>query len=233
MTTTHNPTSVATANAEINKYLGGGIPLGSLALIEGESGTGKSVLCHHLAHGALLSDLAVAYYTTEYTAESLLAQMASCGLEVSDFFLVGRFRVYPLHIPSKETRSDAILARFSSHIDTLPEAFKITMVDSLTNIVASCGQASVANFLSACRAQCDEGMTIFLVVHSHALDEELLVNLRSFCDAHFTLRREQDGHRTVHVLEARKVRNSELGTGRVVTFEVQSRTGIKINSTFK
>ena len=35
---------VSTGNSEIDKKLGGGIPLGSMTLIEGESDSGKSVL---------------------------------------------------------------------------------------------------------------------------------------------------------------------------------------------
>ncbi len=35
---------ISTGNAEIDTKLGGGIPVGSLALVEGQSASGKSVL---------------------------------------------------------------------------------------------------------------------------------------------------------------------------------------------
>ncbi|MFC1983137.1 hypothetical protein ACFLV5_05095 [Chloroflexota bacterium] len=47
--------SVLTGVKEIADVLGGGIKTGSLAIIEGESKSGKSVLTQHLARDALNS----------------------------------------------------------------------------------------------------------------------------------------------------------------------------------
>ena len=57
--------SISTGNGEVDKKLGGGIPIGSLSLIEGQSDAGKSVLSQHLTFGSLSSEIRVAYYTTE------------------------------------------------------------------------------------------------------------------------------------------------------------------------
>ncbi len=53
---------ISTGNKEIDKKLGGGIPLGSLVLMEGQSDAGKSVVCQHFTYGALISNLNTAYY---------------------------------------------------------------------------------------------------------------------------------------------------------------------------
>ena len=39
---------ISTGNQEIDKKLGGGIPVGSMVLVEGESDSGKSVLTQQL-----------------------------------------------------------------------------------------------------------------------------------------------------------------------------------------
>jgi len=39
---------LSTGHPEIDKKLGGGIPMGSLILVEGESDAGKSVLCQQI-----------------------------------------------------------------------------------------------------------------------------------------------------------------------------------------
>ena len=93
--------AISSGNGEIDKKMGGGIPVGSLSLIEGQSDAGKSVLSQHLAYGALLSEVAVAYYTTENTVKSLISQMGSLNLGVIDHFLVDRLRVYPLQIAAR------------------------------------------------------------------------------------------------------------------------------------
>ena len=45
--------TIVTGVSEVDDKLGGGIPLGSLCLIEGHSDAGKSVLCQHLTSGTL------------------------------------------------------------------------------------------------------------------------------------------------------------------------------------
>ena len=44
---------IITGVREIDEKLGGGIPVGSLGLIEGQPDSGKSVLSQHLTYGAL------------------------------------------------------------------------------------------------------------------------------------------------------------------------------------
>ena len=109
-------TTISTGNGEIDKKLGGGIPIGSLSLIEGQSDAGKSVLSQHLAYGSLLSEVGVAYYTTENTVKSLISQMGSLSLEITDHFLVDRLRIYPMQVSSKDVNPEAVFAALSHHI---------------------------------------------------------------------------------------------------------------------
>ena len=69
--------SIGIQNDMLDRKLGGGIPVGSLALIEGDSSAGKSVLCQHLIYGALLNGKEVAYFSYEETSRSLVTQMGS------------------------------------------------------------------------------------------------------------------------------------------------------------
>ena len=205
--------TISTGNTEVDKKLGGGIPIGSLTLIEGQSDAGKSVLAQHLAYGALRSDVSVAYYTSENTVRSLLTQMTSLNLEVTDQFLVDRLRIYPLQISSKNMNPEAIFARLSKHIESLPQTFTVILVDSVTNIVTHSQELNIIDFFIACKELCDEGRSAFMVVHSYAFDEGMLIRVRSLCDAHLKLRLEEVGDRLVKVLEASKVRNAERTTG--------------------
>lgn len=81
------PTLVSTGNPEVDKKIGGGLPAGSLTLVEGQSDAGKSVLSQQLISGSLESGMRVAAYTTENTTASLLRQMKSLSLEVLDLSL--------------------------------------------------------------------------------------------------------------------------------------------------
>ena len=89
-------TVISTGNPEIDKRLGGGVPLGSMTLVEGESDSGKSVLVQQMIWGSLYNGFEVVLYTTENTVKSFVRQMSSLSLDVSDFMLLRKLRVYPI-----------------------------------------------------------------------------------------------------------------------------------------
>ncbi|MBK9613764.1 hypothetical protein [Candidatus Amarobacter glycogenicus] len=51
----------------------------------------------------------------------------------------------------------------------------------------------VLGFFEECKRLCARGSSIILILHSHALNSELLVRIRSLCDAHLQLRTEEVG----------------------------------------
>jgi len=221
--------SIVTGLREVDEKLGGGIPVGSLGLIEGHSDAGKSVLCQHLAYGALqVSDLSVAYYTTENTVKSLVSQMDSLNLCTLDHFLMDRMRIYPLSLRGDDDDTQSRFQALLKHFDKLPGYFKLVIVDSITLLVAHSDQVANVDFFSACKNLCDQGRTIILVAHSYAFDEEVLSRTRSLCDAHFRIRLETMGDRLVKILEVLKVRGAERATGDVVTFEVEPKVGMRV-----
>jgi flagellar protein FlaH len=220
---------IKTGLREVDEKIGGGIPVGSLGLIEGHSDAGKSVLSQHLTYGALTaSDLAVAYYTTENTVKSLVNQMDSLNLCTLDHFLMDRLRIVPLSIRGDEDNTEGRFRVLINDFDKLPGYFKLIIVDSITVLVAHSDQTANVDFFSACKNLCDQGRTILLVAHSYAFDEEVLSRSRSLCDAHFRIRLEQMGDRLVKIMEVLKVRGADRPTGDIVTFEVEPKVGMRI-----
>ena len=220
---------VSTGSSEIDKKLGGGIPVGSLVLLEGQSDAGKSVVSQHFTHGSLTSRMSTAYYTTENTVKSLMAQMSSLNLDVVDYFLCDRLRVYPLEISSTKEGDNAWAFRaLLDHFDSLPIRFNLTIVDSLTGLVAHSDDRSIIDFFASCKQLCDRGRTIIAVVHSYAFDDRMLIRIRSLCDAHLVLKVEQVGERLIKIMEVAKVRNADQSTGNIISFDVEPGMGMKI-----
>lgn len=225
---TRNTKAMITGSQELDRKLGGGIPLGSLSLVEGVSDAGKSVLTQHLAYGCLSSGIKVAYYTTEDTVRSLVGQMGSLGMDVTDYFLVDRLRIYAIGSVAEAPEPEAVARALLKHVERLPEEFSCVMVDSVTNLIVHSSDTHVVEFFSGCKQLCDNGRTILLVAHSHAFSEMLLIRIRSLCDAHLRLRLEEVGERLVKVLEVAKVRSAEKSTGNIVTFDVEPGLGIQV-----
>lgn len=221
---------ISTGVPDVDEKLGGGIPSGSLCLIEGHSDAGKSVLCQHLAYGTLsCGQVGVAYYTTENSIRSLVSQMDSLSLCTLDYFLADHFRIYPLNFNSrlmKEANSRFNL--LAHHFSRLPQHYRLVIVDSITLLVSHSNPVSIIDFFSECKNLCDKDRTIILVAHSYAFDEDMLSRTRSLCDARFRLRLEQVGDRMVKLLEVLKVRGADRPTGDVVSFDIEPRVGIRI-----
>jgi archaeal flagellar protein FlaH len=221
---------ILTGVREVDEKLGGGIPMGSLGLIEGQPDSGKSVLCQHLAYGALsCSGVSVAYYTTENSVKSLITQMDSLSLNTIDFFLTDRFRIYPLNMPNSYFKDSKKRFNFlAEHLNTLPKSFQLIVVDSITMLVSHSNPISIIDFFWTCKRVCDSGRSILLVAHSYAFDEQILSRVRSICDTHLNLKLEQMGDRMVKIMEVLKVRGADRPTGEVVSFDIEPKTGMNI-----
>ncbi len=221
-------TPIKVGNLRLDEKLGGGIPHGSLTLIEGTSSAGKSVLCQHLMFGALQDGHQVACFTSEDSAQSLITQMGSIGLNVSRNVRTGSLRVVPLHEPKPDEDCGALLSTLAEEMERLPRQTKLIAVDSITNLASVSHESAVSGFFSRCKRLCGSGRTILLVVHSFAIDERMLVRLGSLCDGHLRLSVENIGDRQVRVMEVSKIRNASQATGNIVSFEVEPGFGMKI-----
>ncbi len=216
---------ISTGNQQIDKRLGGGIPCGSLTLVEGQSDAGKSVLSQQLTWGSLRDHHKVVTFSTENTVKSLVTQMQSLGLDILDYLIIGWIKVYHLQ-PSK--------AELASCFETLITAmeringYELFIIDSLTPIVAYVSLEESLSYFERCKRLCDRGKTIINIAHSFAFNDEILIRIRSMCDAHLRLTIEEVGDKLLKSLEVAKVRGADKGTGNIISFDVEPGIGMKI-----
>ena len=222
--------TIITNVTEVDERLGGGIPLGSLCLIEGHSDAGKSVLCQHLTHGTLTNgEISVAYYTTENNVRSLISQMESLNMNVLDHFLADHLRIFPLTFHNAAMQGGAKpFYVLTHHFTHLPQEYKLIIVDSITLLVAHSNPVAIIDFFSRCKSICDQGKTVVVVAHSYAFEEDMLSRTRSLCDARLKLRLEQVGDSMIKLMEVLKVRGAERPTGDVVSFNIEPKMGMRI-----
>ena len=218
---------ISTGHAEIDKKLGGGVPIGSLILIEGQSDAGKSVLCQQMIWGSLNNRFRVLLFTTENTVKSLVPQMDSLGLGILDYLLLGWFKIYTMK-PSqiKASAGDT----FESILETIEKwgDYHFLIVDSLTPMVSQARGEETLAYFERCKTLCDKGRTIINVTHTYAFEQDFLIRIRSVCDAHFKLLIEKVGDKLVKTLEVAKIRGAAQSTGNILTFDVEPEVGMKI-----
>jgi flagellar protein FlaH len=155
-----NHSIISSGNPELDSKMGGGIPVGSLMLIEGGSGSGKSVLSQQLIFGSLKDGFRVALFTTENTVKSLISQMQSIDLDVLDFLLLGRFKAYPIELAYLGERAPGELLQA---IRTAHER-DIVVVDSLTPAVTHAADGTqILRFFEGCKRLCASGKTVIIM----------------------------------------------------------------------
>ena len=214
-------------NMEMDKKMGGGIPTGSLVIIEGGNDTGKSVIAQQIMWGALQQGFIFANYTTENTIKSLLKQTGSLSLDVSDYFVLGALRIYPIQVGGSDFREDFPYLDYIV-ADIKAKQVEVILLDSLTVFVTSTSERDILNFFTKCKDVCDSGMTIMLTAHTFAFGEELLTRVRSICDAHLSLKKEEVGDKLVKTMEVAKIRGALKKTGNVIAFDVEPQFGVRI-----
>jgi flagellar protein FlaH len=215
---------ISTGNGELDSKMGGGIPLGSLTLIEGDSGAGKSVLSQQMMHGCLTDGYQLTLFTSENTVKSLVKQMRSLNLEIVDHLLLSRLRIYPIETARLGADAPSTLIRAMKR-----EASRdLVFIDSITSSIPQSTDKQVLGFFEESKRLSSDGTTVIIVVHSHGLTRELLTRIRSLCDAHLQMHTEEMGNKLVKTLEVTKVRGAEQHTGNIISFEVEPGWGMRV-----
>ena len=219
--------TLSTGNAEIDNKMGGGIPSGSLTLIEGQSDSGKSVVVQQMMWGSLMDGATVTLYTSENTVKSFIRQMASLSLDILDFLLLRRLKVLEVSTQRSGMDSKQIFEMLldSMRADRISD---LVVVDSLTTFVTHTSSDDTLAYFEECREICSDGRTVINVAISYAFDNAALARLRSMCDAHLITRVEEVGDQLVKILEVAKIRGASKTTGNIITFDVEPNMGMRI-----
>lgn len=226
-TTTNDKTVISSGNMELDSKMGGGLPVGSLVLIEGSSGSGKSVLSQTIMHGALQDGFRVSLFTSENTVKSLVSQMESIDLDILDYLLLGKFKAFPMELSHLGDRATAevIQAMKREH----ERDHNLIVVDSFTAAVVQMTQDQVIlSFFEECKRLCANRVTIMVTLHEHGVQGELITRIRSMCDANLRLQTAQDGQKLVKTLEVAKIKGAGSSTGAIVGFDVEPGWGMRV-----
>ncbi|HHC19371.1 MAG TPA: AAA family ATPase, partial [Euryarchaeota archaeon] len=172
---------------ELNQKLGGGLPVGAVVLLEGQYGSGKSVISQRFTYGLLSNGHTVTYITTELTFRGFLEQMESLNYPVIMFILDEKlkvFPVYPLLGKSKARKS------FLKTIMSSPQLFttNVTIFDTFSSLVKYDLQPeNVYTALEFLKKITLKEKTVVITVDPSDLDDKVLSAIRSTADVYLEL----------------------------------------------
>ncbi|HHL41533.1 MAG TPA: flagellar accessory protein FlaH [Candidatus Bathyarchaeota archaeon] len=218
-------------NPELDRKMGG-LPLPSLTLVEGANDSGKTIIIQQIAYGALVAKKKVLYITTEDTAKGLVNNMERLNWNIIDHYLTGRFKVTTMNTMNMnwtEEVSKYYLIALTNFIKQRGSNYDIVIIDSLTHLLTHASDNDVMEFFSTCRYIVDQmGQTFVMSMHPYAINQELLVRLRTFCDGHLILEIKSFRDRTALTINVAKLKGATRNVSETISFEVSPAYGIKI-----
>ena len=161
-------------NDELHRRLGGGIPSGSIILIEGDRGTGKSIFSQRLTYGFLKNGISVSYVSTQLTTPEFINQMESLGYSVISYLIKRKLffvSLYPLL--SAVSKRERFLMRFLSE-ERLWEK-DVVVIDSLPPILPpKIGENELRQFIEHLKKLSALNKVVIMTVSPNSIDSETL-----------------------------------------------------------
>lgn len=219
-------TLISAAVMDIDKKMGGGLPLASVTLVEGDPESGKSVLVQQLSYNAVKQGLRTCIFLSEQSVRDYLEQMNSLGMSTTDYYLLRRLNLYQTNFRVEQEKAEQLtrrLIRFMKNADN----YDLIIVDSITPILFQFDARYVLSFLATCKELANMGRTIIVTLHSYAIDETLRLRAGSIVDAHLRLRIEEMGKQVVRTIEVCKIRGAVKTIGNSASFTVEPGLGLK------
>jgi len=127
--TTREIPRLITADKELNRVLGGGIVPGSIVLVAGEPGIGKSTL--FLQMGLQLQDVIALYISGEESAEQIKMRAERLGIHNDNFYLLTETSTQTIFNEIKKLKPDLIIV---DSIQTLESPFIESSPGSVSQI---------------------------------------------------------------------------------------------------
>ena len=214
---------------ELDQNLGGGFPEGSIALIEGENGSGKSIICQRLAYGFLSNNASVTFISTQLTTKGFINQMYSLDYPIGSHLLDNSLLFLPVVPLLKVSRSrlDFIDRLINSEILYKTDVVVIDTISAM--IKSSIDPAKSLELLDFFKKIAAVGKVIILTVDRDSLEDEVMSVFKTVCDIYFELKSKVmmgDIKRSIYI-------NKFIGaTGQVrgiVGFRVEPRVGLVVD----
>ncbi len=224
-------TTVSTGNEELDTRLGGGLPFPSLIVIEGDNGTGKTVLCTQFAYGLLGNGRRVLYITTENSVRGLLEQSRNISLDLTDYFLKGLLSIVPAHMENirwNKTLVRLVVDAVVNFIKYKSSRFEVFIIDSLSILASYLNKEILHRLLSELKSIVKKGKMIIITLHSSIIREDVMKEFAATADVYFKLSLAEVGGRSVKAMSIIKIRGAPSIAETLIAFDIDPAFGIKI-----
>lgn len=221
---------VSTYNEEVDRQIGGGLPLPMMMIIEGDNGTGKSALSAQFIWGLLKKGMKV-LLITDNTVKNYIEKMKIITYDFTKFFLYNQFRIIPMYAFgaswSKE-QSKLLLPILSRYISANSNEYDAVFIDSLSLLCMYANTDSILNFFTKCKHLVSNGTSLFMTLHESIIPQDISLQIKSTCDGYIKLNAARVAGREVKVSNIIKYAGASSQVSNQFSFDVDTLFGIKI-----
>lgn len=216
---------------ELDRDLGGGVAFPSLISIEGEYGSGKTILTQQIAYSMLRYNLRVFIVSSEATAKEYLSMMASVKLDPYDYYVSGQLNIYPLHVEGG--RWSKFLSSFfpkviANFLEARKEKYDALIIDSLSGLTVDTLPHEFLTFITRIKNMVSARKTIAITFHPDFLSEESIMKLKASSDAYFVLSNTSISGIDVKLLRIVKLWGGQGERKSSITLEINPEMGLRV-----
>jgi len=231
----------------LDKELGGGLPPGSIVLIEGDYGAGKSAISQRFTYGLCEEDNSVTMLSTELTVGSFLEQMNSLGYDMVNHMLDENVLFLHADIGDSNTfsgeggesdRKQLLKRLMEAEVMWESDVIIIDTFDAILRndpkfeaLVRENDERQAAlEIISFFRDVISRGKVVVLTVDPTTLEEEALGPFRSIADVFLELEMIEVGNDVRRQISVMRFAGMGEQVGDTIGYSVRSGTGIVIES---
>jgi flagellar protein FlaH len=244
MTTDHYSLGLGERD-RVDHAFGGGLPHGSLVLIEGGDGAGKSVITQRMTYGMAAEGTHVAVVSTELTAREYIDQMHSLAYDVVDHLLTEQVLFLHADVDTHVQRGDTIegtrplIAQLTG-----PSAVwraDVVVVDGFGSLLrndpgfdsaAANGDEDhlVQGFISFIRQVTATGSSVVLTVNPSLVSDRALQPIRDVAEVYLSIERSTVGQEIRRKALVHRFAGMKRPVDDTIGFDVQQGRGLVIVS---
>ncbi len=221
---------VSTGNDEIDRHLGGGIPLPIMMLLEGDNGTGKSVFAAQMIKGFLQKGMRVLLFT-DNNVTNYLSKMKIITYDFSNHFFSGQLRIIPMHAFgntwSKE-QSPELLPILGKFLAAHTQKYDVVVLDPLSLLALYSDVNSLLNFFTKCKHYVSNGTSMIMTLHNDVIPRDVSLQIKSTCDIYIQLSLKKIGGKEYKVFNSIKFAGATSAIESNFSFDIDTQFGIKI-----
>ncbi|MBD3209215.1 AAA family ATPase [Candidatus Woesearchaeota archaeon] len=214
---------------ELSRNLGGGIPRNSLILLEGEDGSGKSIIAQRLVYAMVEHRTTVTYISTELNTMTFVEQMDSMDYDIKKALLNGDLLFIPMFPLLGYTSLDPDF--FNNLLDN-KELFRseVIVFDTLSFLLVhkTMNHKQAFNVINLLKRFTALGKTIIFCVDDKHLNETFLTLLRGVCDIYMTVAVKSFAGQSVRVISTHRFKRPEASFITNIPFKIEPGKGLTI-----